>query len=75
MNPVRAITAIAGMSSVPRNDVSQGPRIGLRQNSGRNGAISGRFERSKDGSRDRWLAVSVVVRSGFGGLVTNKVDP
>ena len=34
MKPVSTITAIAGMSSVPRNDVSQGPRSGLRQNSG-----------------------------------------
>ena len=75
MNPVRAITAIAGMSSVPRNEVNQGPRIGLRQNSGRNGRTTGRFERSEEGSRDRWLAGSVAVRSGFGGLVTDKIDP
>ena len=34
MNPVSAITVIAGTSSVPRNDVSHGPRIGLRQNLG-----------------------------------------
>ena len=37
MNPVSAITVIVGTSSVPRNDVSQGPRSGLRQKSGRNG--------------------------------------
>ena len=37
MKPVSAITVIVGTSSVPRNDVSHGPRRGLRQNSGRNG--------------------------------------
>jgi len=37
MKPVSAITVIVGTSSVPRNDVSHGPRRGLRQKSGRNG--------------------------------------
>lgn len=75
MNPVNAITAIGGMSSVPRKDVSQGPRTGLRQNSGRNGATDGRFERWEDGSGDGPLAHSGTVGSGFGDLVTDKVDP
>ena len=42
MNPVSAMTAIAGTSSVPRNDVSHGPRIGLRQNMGLMGLGVGR---------------------------------
>lgn len=76
MNPVNAITLIAGTSSVPRNEVSHGPRIGLRQDSGRNRVAAGRLE-WRDGPRksDRCLARSVAFRSGFGGLVTDKVDP
>lgn len=77
MNPVNAITAIAGTRSVPRAEVSQGPRIGLRQDSGRNRVAAGRVARWTDGSGkgDGCLARSVAVRSGFGGLVTDKVDP
>jgi hypothetical protein len=61
MNPVSAITAIAGMSSVPRKEVSHGPRIGLRQDWGRNGVAERRLERSADGSRDGRLTRSIAV--------------
>ena len=73
MKPVSNITAIAGMSSMPRNDVSQGPRSGLRQNSGADG--DGRSER-----RDERSAVSGVSRPGAfasrpGDLVADTVHP
>jgi hypothetical protein len=74
MKPVTATTANAGTSSVPRNEVSQGPRIGLRQNSGRNGEADGRTKPSEDASHDRRLARSVAGGSGVGDLAADTVD-
>ena len=73
MKPVSNMTATAGISSVPRNDVSHGPRSGLRQNSGAEG--DGRSERRDDRS-----AVSRVSRPGAftscpGDLVADTVHP
>src|ERR1700733_9233018 len=75
MKPVTATTAITGTTSAPRNEVSQGPRIGLRQNSGRNGAANWRCEPFVGASRDRPLSRSGAGRSGFGDSLTDKVDP
>jgi hypothetical protein len=50
MNPVNAIRVIAGTSSVPRNEVSHGPRIGLRQNRGLKGVVGGRGAGPTDGA-------------------------
>jgi hypothetical protein len=74
MKPVNAITVIAGTSSVPRNEVSQGPRRELRQSSGRNGDVNGRSERWERSSGGR-QARPVAVRSGFGDFVTDKLTP
>ena len=74
MKPVNAMTVIAGTSSVPRNDVNQGPRIGLLQSSGRNAVRVRRFEPWTDGPPDGWLA-GLIVGSRFGDSVTDKVDP
>jgi hypothetical protein len=73
MKPVSSITAMAGTSSVPRNDVSQGPRSGLRQNLGAEG--DGRSERRDDRS-----TVGRVSRPGEltpwpRDLVADKVHP